>query len=116
MAAAGLEVNGPARVTVSLRNARGGNVGIAWRLDGQKDFAPGASASATLQPAPDWQEHTFAIPATGSVIHLRLQLPGGVTELRRVTVSTANGAVAKAWDFSAPPAPEPARKSRRKSK
>jgi hypothetical protein len=84
LAFANLSIPGPAVVTASLRAEKGGKVGIEWRLDGQKDFTPAQSAHQDIATSREFQDISMPIPADDNIIHLRLVLPEGVSELRRL--------------------------------
>ncbi len=99
IAFSGLNIPGPAVATASVRTAKGGKVGIEWRLDGQKDFMPGQAAHQDLGPSAEFQDVTVSVPAEGSIIHIRLLLPGGMTDLRRLELNAANGRQVKQWTF-----------------
>lgn len=94
-----LSIPGPATATVSMRSAAGGQAGFAWRLDGQKTFPPNQTVTCDLAVSPDWQQKTLDLPATGQIIHLRVLLPKGTTEVRRVEIKAANGNAARHWNF-----------------
>ncbi len=96
-----LRIPGPAKVTVSLRSEKGGPVGFAWRLDGQQDFLPVAVVNLNLPGSADWQEAQAELPADGPIIHLRVLLPPGVTEVRSVAVEAVRGKASAAWEFGA---------------
>jgi hypothetical protein len=54
----------------------------------------------TAAPAlPDWQEVQFELPSQGQIIHLRLLLPAGETDIRRIELSPPEGKITKAWTF-----------------
>lgn len=96
-----LRLPGPANATVSLRTAKGGQVGFAWRQDGQKDFLPAQLVLLEVAGSDAWQEVTAALPATGPIIHLRVILPTGVTDVRQVEIRAARGGARASWDFAA---------------
>ena len=98
----GLSIPGPASATASVRSEKGGKIGISWRLDGQKDFTPEQTVKQDLAASPEFQNVTVNIPAKGSIIHLRLMLPDGTTDLRRLELKDANGKQTKQWSFEAP--------------
>jgi uncharacterized sulfatase len=97
----GLSIPGPAVATASVRAEKGGKLGIAWRLDGQKDFTPAQAANQDFTASSEFQEVTVTVPAEGSIIHLRLLLPDGTTDVRRLELKAANGKQAKQWTFEA---------------
>ena len=96
----GLSIPGPAVATAGVRAEKGGKLGIAWRLDGQKDFTSAQTAYQDFAASSEFQDVTVKIPAEGSIIHLRLLLPDGTTDLRRLELKAAKGKQAKQWTFA----------------
>jgi len=94
-----LRIPGPANVTVSLRSENGGPVGFAWRVDGDQDFLPGAVVNLNLPGSGEWQEVKAELPAAGPIIHLRVLLPPGVTDVQSVVVTALRGNASAGWDF-----------------
>ncbi len=84
----GLDVKGPATAKVTLKAATSGEAAFAWRTAEQKDFIPENRAAFSVTASDDWQTHDIALPATGTIIHVRLHLPGGTTQVREVTITT----------------------------
>ncbi len=101
LACAPLLIPGPAKATVSIRSEKGGPVGIAWRMEGQKDFAAGQTAATEVPASADWTEAAIDVPAQGTIIHVRLMLPGGHSALRRIRLSGAGGQGSREWAFEA---------------
>ena len=100
LAHAGLKVTGPATALIELRSERGGTAGFAWRLDGQKDFPAEQSVSFAVPASEDWKTFRIALPAAGSIIHLRTILPDGPSEIRRIRIEGATKASAREWTFA----------------
>ncbi len=99
IARARLKIPGPAQATAQIRSTNGGRVGFAWRLDGQKDF-PSKQVVASVVPASgDWQEVRAELPAKGQIIHLRVLIPGGTTDIGRISLSGKNSNATKQWVF-----------------
>jgi uncharacterized sulfatase len=73
---------GPATARLSLKTSTAGPAAIAWRMDGDKDFLPANRAAFQVTASDDWQTHEIQLPASGRIIHLRIHLPGGITQLR----------------------------------
>lgn len=99
IACARLSVPGPATGALSVRSTASGSAGFAWRLDGQKDFPPDQVAMFRLPASPDWQDRSIAIPAGGTIIHLRVLLPAGQSDIRRIELTASKGKTAKQWRF-----------------
>ncbi len=100
LAFSGFKVSGPASVLLSLKSDTDGRVGIAWRLDSQKDFPADQVTHQKFTRSADDQDLRIPIPSMGSLIHVRLLLPNGTTKLRHFEVRSNAGKQAKRWDFS----------------
>jgi len=99
IACARLNVSGPATATISIRSNFGGKARIAWRLQGQHDFPPGQIVSLDLPASPDWQEVNAELPAQGQIIHVRVLLPEGQSDIRRIELESSKANDAKKWSF-----------------
>lgn len=95
----GFKITGPAAAAASLRSEKGGQVGIQWRLDDQKDFLPEQTIHQTLAASANVQEIALPIPTKGTIVHVRLLLPDGITELRRFEITSEQGKSSKLWSF-----------------
>lgn len=99
IACAQLKIPGPAQATVRIRNTNGGRVGFAWRLDGQRDFLPAQVVLGDVPASGDWQEVRLELPAKGRIIHLRVLLPDGTTEIGRIRLSSQTSSATQQWSF-----------------
>jgi uncharacterized sulfatase len=80
----GLELAAPVTVRLVLQASTTGPAAIAWRVAGDKDFLPAHRVTFAVTASGDWQTHTVPLPAQGTLIHLRLHLPGGVSRIREI--------------------------------
>ncbi len=78
----GLKLVGPVTARVSLLSRKAGQLAIAWRTDGERDFQTGNRVVVDLEGHPDWQTHEIKLPVEGTAIHLRLHLPAVPTTIR----------------------------------
>ncbi len=72
-----LKIPTPAVATITLKSEVGGPVGVAWRMDGDKDFLPENKASSKFEGSDEWQTVEIPISSSGRLIHLRVLLPEG---------------------------------------
>ncbi len=86
--------------TIQLQSASGGETGISWRLDDQKDFSKDQTALLSMDGSEDWQTLELPVPAAGKVIHLRLHLPRGAVTVKSLTLRQKEKRIA--WNFSSP--------------
>ncbi len=99
----GLDLAGPIKATVRLRATAGGEFSLAWRTKEQPDFSPDQIWRATATASPEWQLVTLEAPARGTVIHVRLHVPGNAAvEISRIELLGSNTAP-RTWDFSISP-------------
>ncbi len=101
IAFSGLMIPGPVVVAVNIRTEKEGKIGIAWRLDGQKDFVAEQTILQDASAASDFHDVKLNVPAKGAIVHIRLMLPEGISDLRRLGVNALEGKPAKQWDFEA---------------
>jgi uncharacterized sulfatase len=80
----GLELVAPVTVRLALKSSAPGQAAIAWRVAGDKDFFPANRVTFAVTASEDFTTHEVALPATGTVIHLRIHPPGGVTQIRDI--------------------------------
>jgi len=88
-----LSLPGPLTAVVTLKSTRPGKAGIVWRVAGERDFPPASITRFDITASADWQTHEVAIPAGGTIIHLRVHLPGGTTQVRRIELKKADGEI-----------------------
>ncbi|MFP6865377.1 MAG: hypothetical protein VCA35_05500, partial [Roseibacillus sp.] len=82
---------------VRLQSEEGGSIGVAWRLEGQKDFLPNQIARAEIKGSKEWQEVSIVGPAKGKTIHLRLFLPPGASAVKSIRLE--RGKQSQEWRF-----------------
>lgn len=86
-----LKLKGPLTASLIIKTATPGAGGIAWRMDGDKDFLPANRVAFKVSAESDWQTHEVKLPANSKIIHLRLQFPGGSTQIRQFELKDAAG-------------------------
>jgi len=84
----GLELAAPVTVSLALKSSAPGKAAIAWRVAGDKDFLPANRVTFAVTASDDFTTHEVALPATGTVIHLRIHPSGGVTQIRNIEFKT----------------------------
>jgi uncharacterized sulfatase len=86
-----LKLKGPLVASLTIKTDTAGAGGIAWRMDGDKDFLPVNRASFKVSADSDWQTLKIELPPSGKIIHLRLHLPGGSTQIQKFELNDAEG-------------------------
>jgi arylsulfatase A-like enzyme len=100
IAAAGFEVPPEdLSVVIRLKASASGQAGIAWRQKGQKDFVPDQKVSFQCSQSEKLETYTIPIPAQDSLIHLRLLLPKGVSEIASIEIKGPQDKSLKTWGF-----------------
>jgi uncharacterized sulfatase len=84
-----LKLAGPVTAKVTFKTSASGQGAIAWRVDGDRDFLPANRVPFEVKASDDWQTHEIKIPAKGSVIHVRVQLPPGPAQFRTLDFKPA---------------------------
>ncbi len=100
IANAKFKIPGLSKAVIRIRPSEDGKVGVAWRLDGQKDFKSVQSAAVTVKASDDWQDIEVPVDVTERVIHVRILLPGGSSEIGRIQLMSSDGQGSKVWTFS----------------
>jgi uncharacterized sulfatase len=88
---------GPVTAKLSLKASMAGQAAIAWRTSEQKDFAPENRTAFPIAASDDWQSYEVKLPVTGTLIHLRLHLPGPSALVRRFELHPATGKPVLLW-------------------
>ncbi len=88
-----LKLTGPLTASLSIKSDTAGAGGIAWRMDGDKDFLPANRVAIKVSADNDWQTHEVPLPANGKIIHLRIHFPGGSTQIQKLELKDAAGKV-----------------------
>jgi arylsulfatase A-like enzyme len=83
----GLRLKSPAIVKLAVKSDTAGPGAIAWRIQGEKDFLPEKRVSFEIAKANEWQTCEVPLPASGTIIHLRIHLPGGTSQIRKITMN-----------------------------
>jgi len=87
-----LQLQGPLTANITLKASANGAVAMAWRMEGDKDFLPSNTAASDVIGVGEWQAHQIKLPSKGTIIHVRLRLPHGVSQLRHFELKNAQGA------------------------
>jgi len=99
LVAAGLELDGPLTAVVEFRASSDGDVGFAWREQGQRDFTADQVVTRACSPSESWQRCVLPLPVGGQVIHVRLLLPPGGADVRSVEFQDDQHRSLRKWQF-----------------
>jgi len=87
IARSSLAIKVPADIKLKIKNTVGGPAAIAWRVEGEKDFEPENRTAFVVRASDDWQTHEVNIQAAAKIIHLRIHLPVGVTQIEEIQMN-----------------------------
>lgn len=93
----GLKLPGPVTATFSVKATKTGKASVAWRTSKQKDFEPECQAAFEVVATDVWTTHTINLPVRGELIHLRIFLPSGVTNVCEVNLKSPSGKRLRLW-------------------
>lgn len=96
----GFKIKQPFFVRVRVKSEVGGQAGVAWRCESQKDFPKEQVLLSEKIEEGEWSELSFRIQADSPVIHLRLLLPGGNSEIDSVRFEDENDQPLQVWSFA----------------
>ncbi|MDA7922242.1 sulfatase-like hydrolase/transferase [Verrucomicrobiales bacterium] len=92
-----VKLKGPFRIRLSgeLANPEGG-ISIAWRLEDEGDFVKGNAAKMKKSASGEFE---LLVPATETVIHLRIKLPEGNATIKQLRAESPEGKVIQRFRF-----------------
>lgn len=88
-----LKLQSPRSASLILQSDTAGTGGVAWRMEGDKDFLPANRIAFKVSSASGWQTHEVPLPANGKMIHLRVHFPLGRTQLQTLAIKDTTGKV-----------------------
>jgi arylsulfatase A-like enzyme len=86
-----LKIAGPLVVALTMKASSSGVASIAWRTDGEKDFVPTHRVQFDVATSQDWKSHVLPLPVEGKLIHLRVLLTNGTTQIKSLELKTPQG-------------------------
>jgi uncharacterized sulfatase len=87
----GINLAGPVAVGLTLKTAEKGTVAFAWRTARDRTFVPENRVSVALDPTAGWQTVQASLPTGEKIVHMRVQLPPGVTSIKSLELTPARG-------------------------
>jgi arylsulfatase A-like enzyme len=87
----GLSLTGPVSVSVVAKTATSGAIGFSWRTTVDKSFAAANRVSVAVEKSGDWQTIKTMLPGGSKIIHLRIQVPDGITSIKSIELKPASG-------------------------
>ena len=87
----GVNLEGPVDAKVTVRTSEKGAIIFSWRTSGDKDFTQDKRVQISVDASSEWQTVTASLPGSASIIHVRVQVPTGVTTIQSLELTPANG-------------------------
>lgn len=87
----GLKLTGPVAVKLELKTTGTGSASFSWRTSGEKTFAEKNRVSLELEQGGGWQTVEAKLPTDATIVHVRVQVPEGVTEIKSIEVKATRG-------------------------
>ncbi|WP_234952450.1 sulfatase family protein [Rhodopirellula baltica] len=87
----GLSLNGPVSVALTLKPAASGAVGISWRTSADKKFTANNRVDVDVENTTGFQTIHTNLPSDSKIIHVRIQLPPGITSIQSIELKPASG-------------------------
>lgn len=94
IARAGLSLAGPVSVSLIVKTTGAGEIGFSWRNSGDQDFVAANRVSVAVNKSDSWQTIEANLPANPKIIHVRVQVPAGVTTIKSLTLKPVRGKTA----------------------
>lgn len=91
IARAGLNLAGPVTVSMTVKTATPATIGLSWRNSKDKDFAVSNRTNIALAKTNEWQPIEAVLPEGSKIIHLRILVPDGMTEIKNLELKPARG-------------------------
>jgi uncharacterized sulfatase len=87
----GLNLAGPIDVELVAETTEKGPLVISWRTKDDSTFSHERQTSIAVGEVGQWQNFSTTFGDSSTVIHVRIQVPGGVTRLKSVQLKPAKG-------------------------
>lgn len=87
----GLNLAGPVTIELVAKTSVKGPIVISWRAKGDPVFGHERQTNIAVGEVGQWQNLTATIGDASGVIHVRVQVPGGVTLLKSLQLQPASG-------------------------
>lgn len=88
-----LKLQSPLSALLIIQSDTAGTGGVAWRMEGDKDFLPTNRVAFKVNAVSGWQIYEVQLPAKGKIIHLRVHFPLGITQIQTLAIKDAAGKV-----------------------
>lgn len=95
MTISGLKLQGPVEASVYLAVTQKGQAALTWRKQGDKGFPSEQREYLPALSLDHWEKRRVQLPVTGTLIHVRLELPTGKSRVRLIELKDANGKVVR---------------------
>tara|TARA_R110002072_G_scaffold302710_2_gene487731 strand:- start:294701 stop:296521 length:1821 start_codon:yes stop_codon:yes gene_type:complete len=87
----GVKLEGPVEVETTVKVSDKGVIVFSWRTSGDKDFIQDKRIQVSVDASSEWQTVSASLLGSGAIIHIRVQVPTGVTTFKSLQLTPANG-------------------------
>lgn len=87
----GLSLTGPVSASVVAKTATSGAIGFSWRTSADQGFAAANRVSVAVENSDDWQTLETMLPVGKKIVHVRIQVPDGITSIKSIELKPASG-------------------------
>ncbi len=94
-----LQLKGPFQLEVTHRNNMAGRIAVGWRREGQADFQRDQVAASPVPASETWKQTRITVTDTQSIVHLRLFLPPGQTQIQSIRLVASGPSEIQSWQF-----------------
>jgi arylsulfatase A-like enzyme len=90
----GLKFAGPVEARMVVKATGKGAIRFSWRTSTENEFMSENQIRVPLEESSEWQTVQASLPGGSTIVHVRVQVPSGVTTIRSLELTPANGKAA----------------------
>ena len=87
----GLKFSGPVAAKAVVKTNGKGAIRFSWRTSTEKAFVSENQIRVPLEESSEWQTVRASLPGGPAIVHVRVQVPSGVTTIRSLELIPKNG-------------------------
>ncbi len=91
LARSGLKFGGPVEAKVVVKTAEKRAIRFSWRTSTEKGFVAENQIRVPLKESSEWQTVSATLPGGSTIVHVRVQVPAGVTTIKTLELTPASG-------------------------
>lgn len=87
----GLKLRGPIEAEIVVKASDKGAIRFSWRTSSEKEFVPENQIRVPLKESSEWQTVRASLPGGSTIVHVRVQVPSGVTTIKSLELAPTKG-------------------------